>query len=126
MQLLRNRVLCERGSVAFIPASRFSTETVVSFQPVCIISVLFKFVISIIFVLLGWAESHEDLQQSEEESEEDEPEEAVLEEEEVSPWDTMFRHVPSVADDLRKRIIECAHPRWYDLLFHLAHKLSVK
>ena len=34
-------------------------------------------------------------------------------------------HHGVVTEDIRLRILECTHPRWYDHLIRLSHKLSV-
>ena len=51
---------------------------------------------------------------------EDRPEEVVLEDENPAAL-----HHGVVTEDIRLRILECAHPRWYDHLIRFSHKLSV-
>ena len=72
---------------------------------------------------LGWNGSEQDGESDE--GSEDRPEEVELEDE--NPWASMTAglHHGVVTEDIRLRILECAHPRWYDHLIRLSHKLSV-
>ena len=75
--------------------------------------------------LLGRNGSEEDRESAEES--EDRPEEVELEDE--NPWAFMttgLHQNARITEDVHLRILECAHPRWYDHLLRLSHKLSVE